>query len=58
MVVVSSDEEFVDELSLTIVVVNGSMVDVMGVTSTLTVTLTPINTSCLRRRSFDSTRGT
>jgi len=55
---VSIDDELVEDPMLATSVTDGSTADMMGVASRLTVTLTPIETSCLLRRSFDSTRGT
>jgi len=69
VVVVRSDEELVDDPESTTSVADGLMGDVIGVASRvtvaligvasrLTVPLTPIETSCLRRRGFGSIWGT
>jgi len=55
---VSIDDELVEDPMLATSVTDGSTADMIGVASRLTVTLTPIETSCLLRSSFDSTRGT
>jgi len=57
-VVVTSDDALEEVPTSTVSVTDGSMADMLGVAPRLIVTLTPIEASCLRRSSFDSTRGT